>query len=222
MNKLLITLLFLGVITGTKNNPVGIDVSHHQGEIKWEEVAKTRGLKYVYIKASEGASYTDDMFKTNIKNAKNAGLLVGAYHFYSEKSDIVSQFEHFKSLYPKDCADLIPMLDVEPRGKVDSKRIRNIRNDIKVFQKLCLEYYGCEAMLYIEPLLTERGWLAQLIDGNTILCIGHPYKKAPKLHGKAKYTIWQFTYSGRINGIRGGVDMHKLNSGVTVDNIRIK
>lgn len=225
MKKVLITILFaiaLSCANTITKAPVGIDVSHHQGDINWKKVSSTNGLKYVYIKASEGSTYIDPKYKKNIKKAKEAGLLVGAYHFYSEKSSIEKQFNHFKSLYPKRSGNLLPMLDVEPRGKVSRKRMRSIRNDVMTFQRLCKEYYGQEAVLYIEPMLTENGWLGQLIQDDTKLCIGHPYTKAPMLANKRKYTIWQFTYSGRVSGITGGVDMHRLNKGVGLDDLKIK
>ena len=203
------------------NSSTGIDVSHHQGKINWKEV-RNSGVTYVYLKASEGSTYTDPNFNSNLKEAQEHGILVGAYHFYSERSDIEKQFEHFKKLYPKNKANLIPMLDIEPRGKSDAKRIKKIRNDVKKFQSLCLKYYGVEPMLYIEPLLTKDEWLSQVIKENTKLCIGHPYKTAPKLHGKADYTIWQYTYSGKVNGISGSVDKHRFNKDASINDILLK
>ena len=47
----------------------GIDVSHHQGKIEWEKVKKWKNKKldFVYIKATEGATYIDRTYKTNLK-----------------------------------------------------------------------------------------------------------------------------------------------------------
>ena len=199
----------------------GIDVSHHQGTIDWEKVAKTPGLKYAYIKASEGVSFTDPKFKQNIAAAKKAGLRVGAYHFYSEKSDITAQFNHFKSLYPKDHADLLPMLDIEPKGKVDAARMKKIRKDVKTFQKLCRDYYGKEPMLYISPLLAEKTWLASLIGDDTKLYIGHPYARAPRLQGGKRYTIWQYTYKGKVDGVKGHADLGRFRKGCGLDDITL-
>ena len=62
----------------------GIDVSHHNGTIKWNEVVKNRKIKFVYVKATEGRSHKDTKFSQNVKGARKAGLEVGAYHFFEE------------------------------------------------------------------------------------------------------------------------------------------
>ena len=40
----------------TLNNYQGIDVSNHQGLIDWSLVSKDENIKFVYIKATEGAT----------------------------------------------------------------------------------------------------------------------------------------------------------------------
>ena len=59
----------------------GIDVSNHNGTIKWEQVAED-DYQFAYIKASEGKTHRDPAFARNVKSAQRAGLLVGAYHFF--------------------------------------------------------------------------------------------------------------------------------------------
>jgi len=217
----LIAVCVASSATISGKSPSGIDVSHHQGTIDWGKVAKTKGLEYVYIKASEGKTFTDPMYKKNIAAAKKAGLRVGAYHFYSEASDITAQFNHFKSLYPKESADLIPMLDIEPKGKVNAVRMKKIREDVKTFQNLCVQYYGKKPMLYIAPLLAGKTWLASLIDAETKLYIGHPYPRSPRLQGGRHYTIWQYSYSGKIDGIKGSVDLSLFNSPSCIHDIEL-
>ena len=60
----------------------GIDVSHYQGNIDWNAVAKT-GINFAFVKAggSEDGIYTESMFEKNYAGAKAAGLNVGAYYF---------------------------------------------------------------------------------------------------------------------------------------------
>ena len=42
----------------------GIDVSHHQGNIDWKKVKKSRpNLAFVYVKCTEGKDYVDPRFK---------------------------------------------------------------------------------------------------------------------------------------------------------------
>ena len=58
----------------TKRQYDGIDVSHHQGQIDWKEVAKDKQIKFVYIKATQGTSIKDKNYEQNIKAARRQGL----------------------------------------------------------------------------------------------------------------------------------------------------
>src|SRR5690606_18668364 len=58
----------------------GIDVSHWQGSINWNSVYSA-GIRFAYMKATEGTSYLDPRFDSNYINSYNAGLIRGAYHF---------------------------------------------------------------------------------------------------------------------------------------------
>ena len=60
----------------------GIDVSSHQGSIRWPEVAAS-GIRFAMIRAGYGndASQKDTCFDANVRGALAAGLEVGAYWF---------------------------------------------------------------------------------------------------------------------------------------------
>ena len=69
--------------SGQQNVVDGIDVSNHNGSIKWDKVAADeKGISFVYIKSTEGATYSDPRFHENAKGATAAGLHVGAYHYF--------------------------------------------------------------------------------------------------------------------------------------------
>lgn len=72
----------------------GLDVSHHNGVIDWAK-QKANGIEFAYIKATEGLNYTDPMFKSNAKRAKDAGIITGAYHFFRPAQDAAGQARHF-------------------------------------------------------------------------------------------------------------------------------
>ncbi|MFZ1960088.1 MAG: GH25 family lysozyme, partial [Methylovirgula sp.] len=58
----------------------GIDVSKYQGDIDWNTV-RASGVKFAWIKATEGGDYVDEKFAQNWAEAKAAGVPRGAYHF---------------------------------------------------------------------------------------------------------------------------------------------
>ena len=60
----------------------GIDVSKHNGNINWQQVAEDKNIKFVYIKATEGFSIVDSKYKKNLREARATGLKVGSYHFF--------------------------------------------------------------------------------------------------------------------------------------------
>ena len=70
-----------GTTYATATSPVaGLDISAHtQGE-RWA-TWKSNGVRFVYIKASEGNYYTNEKFSSQYIGATNAGLKRGAYHF---------------------------------------------------------------------------------------------------------------------------------------------
>ena len=72
----------------------GVDVSHYQGTIDWPVLA-AQDLDFAYIKATEGSSHTDEKFAENWEAAKDTGLRIGAYHFFSFDSPGESQLKHF-------------------------------------------------------------------------------------------------------------------------------
>ena len=59
----------------------GIDVSKYQGDIDWHK-AKTSGVSFAFIKATEGGDRVDDMFDEHWRGAKAAGVPRAPYHFY--------------------------------------------------------------------------------------------------------------------------------------------
>ena len=74
----------------------GVDVSHYQGDIDWETLA-AQGVRFAYIKATEGSGHTDERFAENAQNAALAGVPAGGYHFFSFESAGKTQAENFLS-----------------------------------------------------------------------------------------------------------------------------
>ncbi|KAI0332835.1 glycoside hydrolase family 25 protein [Cubamyces sp. BRFM 1775] len=76
-------------------SPQGIDISHYQGTVNFNTV-KANGLSFVYIKATEGTSYTDPDFSSHYTGATNAGLIRGGYHFaHPDESSGATQAKFF-------------------------------------------------------------------------------------------------------------------------------
>ena len=73
----------------------GIDISSYQGYIDWAKVSSDKDISFVYIKATEGATYRSPHYAHNITQARRYGLFVGSYHYITSSSTIDKQFENF-------------------------------------------------------------------------------------------------------------------------------
>src|SRR5215813_12763944 len=90
----------------------GIDVSLYQKDVDWAKV-HAGGVRFAFIKCSQGVTVTDPMFATNWTNAKAAGLLVGVYHFINPTLAAQDQLNHLLQVLGDRKPDLPIALDVE-------------------------------------------------------------------------------------------------------------
>lgn len=80
INLLLCCLLFISCVNRPRT--LGIDISHYNKitDCDWQYF-KDANVKFVFIKASEGASYKDPLRYKHFNKASNYNLYIGAYHF---------------------------------------------------------------------------------------------------------------------------------------------
>src|ERR1051326_5351230 len=78
-----LALAFLAVGRGAAlaQRPLGIDVSHYDGQVYWPNVKNNSGIAFAWSKATEGTTFQDAVFTYNQTNGKAAGVYMGAYHF---------------------------------------------------------------------------------------------------------------------------------------------
>lgn len=195
----------------------GIDVSHYQGEIDWNTVARTKLISYVYIKASEGETLTDDYYRTNIEGAKKAGLKVGSYHYYRPDANADLQFNNITSQIRKEEQDLAPIIDVEKRG---SKSHEDFINGLHSFLAKLEKHYGCKPVIY-----TFQNFYNKYICGHFKgyrMMIARYREDEPTLDDGQTYTAWQYTQRGKIDGIKGYVDRSMVMRDFSVSDLSIK
>lgn len=126
----------------------GIDVSKHNGVIKWKEIAKNKRIKFVYIRATHGKGYVDRHYCRNIRLARKYGLKVGSYHLMSAGPSVTAQFLDFQKMAKKSEQDLIPVLDVEEKGIQGRWKGRQLQDSIQVFADLVKKHYGKYPVIY--------------------------------------------------------------------------
>ncbi|MEU6541009.1 glycoside hydrolase family 25 protein [Streptomyces sp. NPDC047000] len=98
----------------------GIDVSAYQSS-----AFGTDGLSFAFIKATEGRSYVNSKLSAQTKTARDAGLVVGFYHFLWP-GDLTAQAEYFVSKAPEKAGDVLAV-DWETTG--DGTHASNAEKD---------------------------------------------------------------------------------------------
>jgi lysozyme len=184
----------------------GIDVSHFQGTVNWQEV-KQAGMKFAIAKATEGQNTVDSQFKTNWQNIKAAGLLRGAYHFFDAGIDGTSQANHFLQTAQVEAGDLPPVIDVEAAANASNATIlQEVQNWLDTVEQALNRL----PMIYT----TASFWNSHLNHtfGKYPLWVAEYGVSVPKIPaGWSNWQFWQYSQSGSVEGVTGSVDMDYFN-----------
>jgi len=217
---------FNNVVTGTQSNilfedvyakyktdktELGIDVSEWQGEVDFNKV-KEAGATFVFMRigvqgAVEGEIKEDKYFEQNLKNAKKAGLKVGVY-LYSTATTVEKAKEHANWVINRlngEKLDLQVVFDWENWAYWNFYKISFY--DINVVADTfinAINNAGYEGMLYGSASYLKNIWENR---NDFPIWLAH---YTTKTNYEGKYSIWQFTDKGRIDGIEGDVDFNVL------------
>lgn len=206
-------------VNGSSANLIydGIDVSSYQKDIDWSATAKDKNIKFVYVKATEGATYRSRHYQYNIENARQYGIHVGAYHFFRPNVPVEKQFLNFTTVVKKEDQDLIPLIDVEVRG--NNLTVKALVDSVLAFADKLEDYYGCKPMIYTGHAF-YNSYLSGKIPGYPLF-IARYSKVEPRLTGGANWVLWQFSEKGVIAGIDHAVDLCRFNKGCGLKDILI-
>lgn len=180
----------------------GIDVSHHQGRIDWGRVAQD-DMAFAYIKATEGADFVDSRFAENWRGADAAGLLRGAYHFFTLCTAGERQAQNFLRVVADDADALPPAVDLELAGNCRARPDRAlVDRELNTFLSLVEEATGQTAILYVgddfEELYRVRASFGRSLWHRRFL-------RRPNVEG---LVIWQVSGFAEVDGVRGRVDLN--------------
>lgn len=181
----------------------GIDVSRWQGDIDWSLVAKdSQDIKFAFVKATEGSTYVDPDFANNVKGAEAVGLQVGAYHFatFRNKDEAIVEAKFFVSSVAKFNLQKELVLDIESnRGNLSKSDLTDAvvafletvksesKNDVAIYMNL--NYFN--NFVDMSKLSVYSLWIARYGASS----------------GVSSADYWQNSDVGKVNGIKGYVDM---------------
>jgi GH25 family lysozyme M1 (1,4-beta-N-acetylmuramidase) len=202
----------------------GIDVSHAEGKIDWQAVAR-QNIGFAYIKATQSSSYSDKTFSDNWTAAKAAGIARGAYHVFSFCTDITAQFDAVRRIVPQDDTALPLAVDIElfpgqERSNVGllsseaacAKAAGNaaIRERITAFAGMIELTYHQKPILYGNDYVLDTVLTTSATENMNLWRVKYG------LRGSAPpppWTIWQYSQNEKVDGITGRVDMNVLGGG---------
>src|SRR5512145_1643300 len=134
----------------------GLDVSGHQGEIRWD-VAAREGYRFVFIKATEGGDFKDRYFLENWRNSRANGFLAGAYHFFTLCRTGKEQADNFIESVPQSDHSLPPVVDLEYTGNCTSRPpVTDVKKEIRDFLERIEKHYGKRPVLYLTYEFREK------------------------------------------------------------------
>lgn len=183
----------------------GIDVSHYQGNINWTKVKGNVDFAILRAGYGDAISYPnqiDSTFETNYKGCKNNNIPCGVYWYSYAKSVAEARQE------AKACLSVIKgktfeypiYFDLEEKSQF-AKGKAFCESIVKAFCNT-LEEAGYYAGLYM-----SRSPLQQYIGTSTAsryaLWIA---EYGNRCNYSGSYGMWQYTSSGKVNGISGNVD----------------
>ena len=197
---------------GELTSRFGIDVSSHQGDIDWEAV-KAEGVEFVFVRAvyrgyGTGKLVIDEKCLQNIEGAQAVGIDVGVYVFSQaiSQAEVLEEASTVIGLLDGYTLQLPIVFDVEKvadsSARTNALTVQERTDLTKAFLE-AVKNAGYQPMFYHN---TEMG--AMLLDLTQLT----EYPKwfagyNREFYWPYEYDIWQYSETGRVNGINGNVDL---------------
>lgn len=185
----------------------GIDVSQFQSDIDWYKVKNSGDVDFAIIRAGYGQEYyqKDHRFDQNARNAQAAGMDFGIY-WYSYALDVesarkeaevcMSMLDGYSFTYPV-------FFDIEEISQRDQLSPAKFSEIVDTFCST-LEENGYTAGVYSFGSMLETKLYDKIIEKYSVWVA--EYNTAVSVY-KGDYDIWQYSSTGRVDGIDTAVDL---------------
>lgn len=189
-----------------------IDISHHQTVVDWKKVKQDVDL--VIIRIQYGTTVIDRKKDEFITACKKHGIPFGLYAYgrFTSVADAKVEAKNFIKRGDKEA--LFWVLDTED-DTVLSCGTKNVAAASQAFINV-LEDAGLKTGFYVaNHRISSYGLSAVKADFRWI----PRYSGTSQLGKKPTHScdLWQFTETGRVNGISGNVDLNVLNGSKNLD-----
>jgi lysozyme len=167
-------------------------------------------VSFIFIKSTESTSIRNPFYAQDYLRARQHGIPIGAYHFFSYKTSGSAQAQYFiqNTLFRQ--GDLPPVLDIEPSHSQVAAMggpqvlFRHVRAWLQAVERRT----GVKPILYVSQMFVNR-YLPEAPDlkrdYHVWIARYSEYKPDVRL------AVWQLSPNGRVTGIHGEVDINVFN-----------
>ena len=203
---------FLHYEDAARRSEVGVDISAHQQNVDWAAV-KAAGVVFAILRDgyrgySAGTFQEDEQFRTNLQEAKAAGLKVGVYFFSQalDRAEAVEEAEFVLDLLGGEELDypiFFDWEDIEDEARTDGMDSVTLTACAVAFCKR-VELNGYRAGVYFNQRFGyEEFDLRELQDYELWLA---EYALTPSF--PYHFDVWQYANDGMLSGVDGPVDLN--------------
>lgn len=186
----------------------GIDVSHHQGYIEWSKFDE-ESVQFAFIKASEGVDHKDSLFRVNRILAAKYNIVIGAYHYFSFCRGGEEQARNYIETISVDSSDVLPIIDLEYGGNCSKQnRLPNLINEVRRYIDIVERHFKRKVIIYSTNEFYKNHLQGEFV-ANPIWI--RDILSTPNLPDNRRWTFWQFTNRGRLDGVNSVVDLNVFN-----------
>lgn len=209
--------LYYKTSDGRTAKEIGIDISCFSTSINWEAL-REEGVDFVILRIGgrgwgSGRIYIDKLFREYYEEAYYADFKLGVY-FYStavNTREAVEEAEFVVSTLAGAPLDLPVYFDTEysgdyPNGRADKLTPAERESIINAFCSV-IRQHGYEAGLYSGVYFVEHE-LSKASTAHSSLWIANYTRNSVSPNVPYRYDLWQYTESGKINSVRGSVDIN--------------
>ncbi len=182
----------------------GLDISSHNGKPDFNKIVSD-GVDFVYLKASEGINFRDRTFMRNYHAARQAGLKVGAYHFFRFDRDGIRQADNFLNAIADCELDLPLVIDLEESHNSTDVSTEIIIERFEAMLSTLRSEYG-PVVIYTNKGGNKRFVRGRFDDVPLWIC---SFTDPPL--ARQRWLLWQHSHRGSVAGVDGNVDLDTFN-----------
>ncbi len=186
---------------------LGVDLSSHNGDVDFVELAKK--VDYVILRVATSNLSVDTRFEEYYAAAKAAGLDVGCYYasYAVNEKEMAADIQKLQQLIAGKTFEYPIYLDIEKEEQ------RNIGKELMT--NMITTYM--ESMIdagWFPGLYTNNDFLKNAMNSSFIQALydvwfaGYKYSQTNETVYSSMYGMWQYTNTGSMAGVTGDVDIN--------------